>query len=1855
MFERLGSWTYRFRYPIVVAWVVAAIACARFAPSLAGSGSTDQASFLPPSVPSVQARDALERAFPGSTSASSATITLERAGGLTAGDLAYRDAFATWTASADAPAELRGAVKSTETADSRPELASMLRSGDGRFEMLIVNLDVETAGDASAVVTRQLRDQLASTAPAGLEAHVTGAAAISSDYLAAVKAGTESSTKVTIILVLIVLLLIYRAPLAALVPLLTIGSAFAVSRGVLGFLASLGWQVSSLLDTFLVVMVFGVGTDYAIFLISRYREEVSGGGDWHDAARITVKRIGSVISASAATVMVGMAAMAFGDFKMVSSTGPAIAVAIFVTLIAGLTLAPALLSVFGHYLFWPLHTRAKPEGEPGGFFARLASAVSRHPGVVTIGLLAALLLPAAFVPQVRTNFDVLTELPADADSRVGYEAISRNLGAGKLTQSTGLVAAGGGVDMLAPATLAKLRDQVLVLQGTPGVGSVTSLVTPDGDGVVPDGFRPSVQLGKIGDDMAGDGGTGQDTDSKSLLDPKVSDGLDSALDYVNGLGVAFPDVAGASAMRAVTGGIEHAQDIVTRVRDHAVLSTQLRTLATSITAPSAAAGSGGDTSSSLMADYVAELSKAYPEVRTLDAFKRASTAATSLAKEASIGAALDLAAAFNDLAVHFDGRPDATLSPRSLANTPSALELKHEAETVFGDLPDQFAALGTVFADRSDDLYVPTTLTGDDGKKIRDAIDAFVSKDRTASRFYVTGSNDPYSGDAFSTVRTAQRVLAAGAPAFGPSASAYLGGPTAQFADVQDTMARDFGQVGVITVLGILIVLVVLLRAVVAPLYLVATVLVSYGSAVGLSAWFFQDVLHQPGISFYLPLMVFVLLVALGSDYNIFLMSRVREESETRTTRDGIRIASGHTGAVITSAGLILAGTFGSMATAPLIVLFQVGVAVAVGVLIDTFVVRSILVPAITTLFGDRAWWPSGAAIARGLAGVPRVAVGEGALAGSASAAGAGFLGGSGSAAGSGFLGGSGSLGGAVGARASRRRLAIGLGMALLVPVAVAGLLTWSLGAQAGNLRSVRAAVVDLDQGGSVPAAGGTTERLTLGADLSRALSSSTDGGFTWVTATAAEASAGLADSTYAAVLTIPADFSRSVAAIRGDTTGNAPRAMLRLLTDDGSGYALGTVAREVTAAIEASTSRGVTASYVDGILVSVGTAHDALASAATDAGSVSASTSELADSAAGTGTVAGQLTAGLKELADGASDAVGGTTSLVDGTRRLADGSAKLASGATKLASGAQQSASGANKLADGATTLSDGLSALETQAKDLPAQAGALSDGADGVAGGADGVSSGATGLATGLHTLRTGTTGLGDQGQALHAGATSLRTGATQLSAGADQAAAGAADLATGASQLSNGVSDYTGKVADLAANCVAMGGTPALCAALDGLANGGAPLAASATDLAAGAHALKSATDQVASGAGDVKAGATQLAAGTGDLAAALPDLETGIATSAAGAADLATGAAQLKDGADQLAVGIRRLAAGMPLLAGGIAKLSDGAAGVASGATSLASGLDTLAAGAGSLASGARESASGARTLANGTSKAASGIDRLTGAVSTVVDAGALVEAEANGLADDSVALSDQADALAKRLADAADTTSTYPAESRSRLGGLAADPVGVDTSRVNAVGGPAGGLAPFLMAIAAWLGVLAAFLVLPGSRAGDDRRWWRAVLIAFGASASVAVAGALVMVLGVRILVGVEVAGLPALIGFAVLAAVAFTAIVGALVALFGSRGWLLGLLLLVIGIAASGMPIGSAAAPGPLALVRPLVPLTYAIDAFHGAVAGSGSASAIDAIVLAGWLVAGLLVTLAVAAGAGRRDVGGEELAATP
>ncbi len=954
MFERLGSAAFRFRFLVLVVWVVAAGAALAFAPSLTKVGSTDQSSFLPPATESIQARNVLERAFPKEVSAGSATITFSRDGGLTAADSTYIGEVGAWITSPDAPAGLRDIVSGVQTPESDPQLAPMMRSSDETLEMMNVNLTVSSMAGGAGDAVAGLRTHLEQTVPTGMQAHVTGSAGVSLDYMNAIVKGTDSTLLVTIVLVVVILLLVYRAPLAALVPLATIGAAFLVSRGVLGYLAEAGWKISSLLDTFVVVLVFGVGTDYTIFLISRFREEVSR-GDWHAASQATVKRIGAVITASAATVIVGLGSMAFGQFGMIQTTGPALAIAIFVTLVSGLTLTPALLGIFGHYLFWPMHERDESVVNPRSFFARLAAAVSHRPAVVAGALILALLIPVAGIPAMRNNFDAVSDLPTTSDARAGFDLVAERLGKGKIMPVSGVVDTdtGTGTDLLSPASLGQIHDATQAVAGTAGVQSVTSLISPTGDGSVPDAYVPSRQLQTMADGFVSSGGG-----VKALLEPKVTTSLQSAADYVGALASPFPDVAASAAYTIVRSDLRTAPELIAQLRESGRVSTQLRTLAAVVAGP---AVPGIDPQAALLAvaGYLQELVAAYPALATTPAIASARADLLSLQRAPTSAAIADLAAALGSLATTFDAQPDAVLFPKSLPASAQATALQQQIAATFGRLPGDLRALAALYAALPDDLFIATTLAGESGAQVRTAVAAYLSADGAVTRLFIITTDDPYSIPAFETVRRARETLDPFAAGFGGEAQAYVGGPTAELADTQTALNTDFQRVAVITVLGVLVVLMLLLRAIVAPIYLVLTVLLSYLSTLGLTSWLYQSVFGQPGVNFFLPLMVFVLLVALGSDYNIFLMSRVREESQDRPIREGIRVASGRTGAVITSAGLILAGTFGSMASAPLVVLFQIGVAVGVGVLIDTFVVRSILVPALTTLAGDRAWWPS--------------------------------------------------------------------------------------------------------------------------------------------------------------------------------------------------------------------------------------------------------------------------------------------------------------------------------------------------------------------------------------------------------------------------------------------------------------------------------------------------------------------------------------------------------------------------------------------------------------------------------------------------------------------------------------------------------------------------------------------------------------------------------------------------------------------------------------------------------------------------------------------------------------------------------
>jgi RND superfamily putative drug exporter len=235
----------------------------------------------------------------------------------------------------------------------------------------------------------------------------------------------------------------------------------------------------------------------------------------------------------------------------------------------------------------------------------------------------------------------------------------------------------------------------------------------------------------------------------------------------------------------------------------------------------------------------------------------------------------------------------------------------------------------------------------------------FVSQDNGIARFDVILESSPYAIEQIDEIGDFREYARGAAIETGLEGEVLVGGTTAVSYDTKQANDCDTLFIVPLILLAIgAILALLLLRSLIAPMYLLGTIVLSYVATLGLTTWFFLNVFGYDGVGSAVPLYLFVFLAALGVDYNIYLMARIREETEQRNLHDGVQVALSRTGGVITSVGIILAGTFGALMTLPLRDLFQLGFAVAVGVLLDTFVVRTIMVPAIVVLLGRWNWWP---------------------------------------------------------------------------------------------------------------------------------------------------------------------------------------------------------------------------------------------------------------------------------------------------------------------------------------------------------------------------------------------------------------------------------------------------------------------------------------------------------------------------------------------------------------------------------------------------------------------------------------------------------------------------------------------------------------------------------------------------------------------------------------------------------------------------------------------------------------------------------------------------------------------------------
>ncbi len=518
----------------------------------------------------------------------------------------------------------------------------------------------------------------------------------------------------------------------------------------------------------------------------------------------------------------------------------------------------------------------------------------------------------------------------------------------------------------------------------------------------------------------------------------------------------------------------------------------------------------------------------------------------------------------------------------------------------------------------------------------------------------------------------------------------------------------------------------------------------------------------------------------------------------------------------------------------------------------------------------------------------------------------------------------------------SRFRITLKSKAALLViaiiPALYGGLYLAANWDPAGRLDHLTAAVVNADQPATSTGPDGTERTVSAGAELTDTLTNADDAGFTWVSVGEEDAEQGLDDGSYAATMTIPADFSAELASVGSDTPAQA---MLDITTDDANSYIVGQVGNTVAATLQRQVQSGATEDYLDSIYLGFSSLHGKL----TDAGE------------------------GAGRIADGARNADEGSASLVVGLGSLVDGS-------TELSTGSEQVAGGATELATGSGDLAAGLTQLDAATTDLVPRTQQLADGAVSAAAGGSTLQDGAAQLATGIRSVADGATRLTTSAAELATGVRSVADGVGQVGEGAGALSAGATGLQAGAGQASAGSRAVADGLTQLTAGYATLSDAERL-AALQQLAAGADAAATGSEQVTAGAETLAASASELATGAGTAASGASAVADGADQLSAGAQPLATGAGDAADGADQLAQGSAGLVDGLTQLQDGAATLAMNTPALRDGIVSAADGANNLAAGASTVSSGAQQVAGGAASLADGSGEAYGGASSLESG--------------------------------------------------------------------------------------------------------------------------------------------------------------------------------------------------------------------------------------------------------------------------------------------
>jgi putative drug exporter of the RND superfamily len=854
-------------------------------------------------------------------------------------------------------------VASVQDYLTTPELRTLMVSKDNKAFYMALSLKAPVGSPESSEAYQRVTQTVKhSTAGTALTGDVTGQAAMQGDLSIFSTNDMHIIEIATAALVLLILLIIYRRPVTVLLPLITIGVSVLAAQGTVSGLTHLGLGVSNLTMILMTTMIFGAGTDYAVFLISRYHEYVQSGMDSDTAVRRALSSIGKVIAGSAATVAVTFLGMIFARLPLFSSVGPSLAVSFAIAFLAGVTLLPAMLVLAGRR-GWVKPRRALT----GRLWRRSAVHIVRRPKMHLLVSLAVLIGLGACAAFLHTSFNDRMQLPQTAESNVGFTAMQDHFSTSTLLPD--YIYVHSAHDLRTPQALADLDQMAQRVSQLPDIAAVRGITRPDGHTL--DQAKLSNQVGQVGDTLRGV--STQITDKTDDLDA-----LTNGADQLAGtLANVRDQVHSASrTMSGLTGTLSQVQH---QLGAAANLVDSIRGLANSAGSTGLVSSAGPVLSSlnSPQCNADPACSAVRPELEQV--VQGTPPTAIQGVQSTVDDLSAQLTTAIDDLRATASSGAGGIQQEMTRLESGSDALADGSAKLANGvrTLVDQTKQMGTAMNKTSDvlmsmkrdalgpsmsGLYIPqTVITSNDFKN---AARLFISPDGHSARYLVETKLDPFSTAAMDQVESILDTARAAQPNTALSdASISMVGTTPMYSALRSYYDSDFQLIVIITLIVVFFILVVLLRAIVAPLYLIASVVISFGSALGVGVLFFQFVLGQH-ISWSVAAMAFIVLVALGADYNLLLITRIREESG-HGIHTGIMRAVRSTGGVITSAGIIFAASMFGLMFGDLVTMLQTGFIIGMGLLIDTFVVRTITVPAMAALMARANWWPSKAARAK--------------------------------------------------------------------------------------------------------------------------------------------------------------------------------------------------------------------------------------------------------------------------------------------------------------------------------------------------------------------------------------------------------------------------------------------------------------------------------------------------------------------------------------------------------------------------------------------------------------------------------------------------------------------------------------------------------------------------------------------------------------------------------------------------------------------------------------------------------------------------------------------------------------------------